>query len=61
MIDINQNNLRILPAEHIILKHIGNVERVQRDNKILKSAFIISVLLIAFLLVYTKPKDNERK
>ena len=61
MIDINKNHLRILPSEHIILKDISKVENIQQDNKILKSAFIISVILIAFLLTYTRTKNEERK
>ncbi len=61
MIDINKNNLRIIPSEHIILKDISKVENILQENKALKTTLIVGSVIIALILIYNYKKDEERK
>ena len=62
MIDINKNNLRILPVEHIILKDISKVENIQQENKTLKTILIVGGgAITAYILYSIFKKDEKRK
>lgn len=61
MIDIDLNNLKILPADHIALKDYDYVVGVDKKNKVLEKLIYAVITAGVITLIYYIFKDESNK
>ena len=63
MIDIDLNNLKILPADHIALKDFDYVVDVDKKNKAFEKVIfaLITVGILTLIYYVIKEKDESNK
>ena len=61
MIDIDLNNLKILPTDHIALKDFDYVVGVDKKNKVLEKIIFGVITAGVITLIYYVFKDESNK
>jgi riboflavin transporter FmnP len=60
MIDINLNELRILPADHLAFRDLDFNEAVQKENKYLKTTIVAFLLISGIIALLNFKKQYEK-
>lgn len=61
MIDIDLNNLKLLPADHIALKDYDFAVGVEKRNKQLEKAILGIITVGVLVLIYYVIKDESNR
>ena len=61
MIDVNLNELRILPADHLAFKYLDFNEAVQKENKQFKNTIVIFLLVSGIITLLNFKKEYEKR
>jgi hypothetical protein len=60
MIDVNLNDLRIMPADHIALKDSAFTEATQKENSDLKKIMLVMVLVGVIVAIINLKKEYNK-
>lgn len=61
MIDVNLNNLRILPANHKVFENIDFIEAAQKENKDLRNVILFLLGIGGIMLIFQIKESYENK